>query len=130
MPDMHSSYQGQVIQPYVSSLTPDIGPPTWSNASKSGEWWQISLAGNITINAPLIKGITVSGLLDTPVGARLLFEFIHDNTASVYTITWNAVFKKAAGAFANTNTANATDTIEFRWDGANWVEIARALNLS
>jgi hypothetical protein len=82
----------------------------------------ITYSGAFTMAAPIAEVRTR--------GRRLDFKLIHDGTANVYAITWNAVFKRAGGAFANTNTANAVDTISFECDGTNFYEVGRALNLS
>lgn len=80
------------------------------------------LNGNVTFNQPWSSG--------SFAGQRLKFILTHSNDATTRTITWDAVFKKAGGAFANTNTANAIDTITFEFDGTNWNEVSRAINLS
>jgi hypothetical protein len=101
----------QTAQIVAGVLTPD---------PNLGELVFVTLAAALTIAAP------VNPLL----GHRLKFRFVHDGTASVYAITWNAIYKKAGGAFANTNTANALDTIDYETDGVNFYEYGRALNLS
>ncbi len=125
MPQMTSCVQNQVLVPAPgSAYTPDCGP-------NGGQMHKITLAAALTINAPLIKTLTYPSEFSAfPVGMIIQFEFVHDGTANVYAITWNAIFKKAAGAFANTNAANAVDTISYQFDGTNWNEIGRALNVS
>ncbi len=81
----------------------------------------ITYSGSFTLAAPLPNPEN---------GRRLRIKFIHDNSASAWVITWNAVYKRAGAAFANTNTANAVDSIEFRADGTNWIEVARSINIS
>lgn len=65
-------------------------------------------AGNITIAAPT-----------HPVaGQTLSFGFIQDATGG-RTITWNAVFKKAADGAGGANQRGATG---YLYDGTNWVQ--------
>jgi hypothetical protein len=39
-------------------------------------------------------------------------------------------FKKAGGTLTLSTGAGQTDVITARWDGTNWVEVSRALNVS
>jgi len=71
--------------------------------------------------------VTFNAPTNPVTGQILTLVLTHDGTANAYTITWNAAFKRAGGAFANTNTANAVDTIHFVYNGTNWYEIGRAL---
>jgi hypothetical protein len=88
----------------------------------AGELCQCALSASTTLGAPT-----------SPLNGQVLtLRFRHDNTGGAYVITWNAIFKRAGGAFANTNSANAIDTITFEYDNSipAWQEIGRAINLS
>lgn len=91
---------------YAAAITPDIG---------AGRTIHVGvLTGNITINAP-------TGVIK---GERVAFTFIQDGTGG-RTITWNAVFKKAADG---AGTANQVGTIEFIcYDGTNFIQSGGAL---
>lgn len=71
------------------------------------------LIGNLTINPPA----------NPRTGAMLVFTFAQDATGG-RTITWNAVFKKAADG---TGTGNQKAGTSFVYDGANWVQVGGAL---
>jgi hypothetical protein len=62
-------------------------------------------------------------------GDLLTLELTQDGTGS-RTATWPSNFKKAGGTLTLTTTAGVTDVITARWDGTNWVEVSRALNVS
>jgi len=78
-----------------------------------------TLTGNITVTIP-------STYFN---GELLTLELTQDGTGS-RTVTWPANFKKAGGSLALSTAAGATDIINMRWDGTNWVEVSRALNVS
>lgn len=75
-----------------------------------------TLTGNTTIAAPLY-----------PLkGQRLTFVFTQDGTGG-RTITWNAVFKKAADGAGTANKKGATT---FEYDGTNWMQVSGALTFA
>jgi Pectate lyase superfamily protein len=103
-----------------SVQVPAFGTPLTVDAT-AGEEVEIVYTSSFTLAAPT----------NPVLGQILTLRFLHDATAGVYVITWNAVFKRAGGAFANTNAANAQDTISFFYNSsAQWEEIGRAINLS
>ncbi len=90
---------------YADSITPDV---------LLGERVTVgTLTGNLTINAPA----------NPRRGAKLEFAFAQDATGG-RTITWNAVFRKAADGAGAANQKGAT---AFLYDGANWVQVGGAL---
>ena len=50
--------------------------------------------------------------------------------SSCYVGSWPANFKKAGGTLTLSAGASAVDVIKMRWEGTNWREVSRALNLS
>jgi hypothetical protein len=70
-------------------------------------------AGNITIAEPI----------NAVVGAVLTFAILQDSVGS-RTISWNAVFKKAADGAGGADTVGATS---FIYNGTNWVQVGGAL---
>jgi hypothetical protein len=90
---------------YAATITPDgaLGERVIVGA----------LTGNLTINAPT----------NPRTGAMLVFGFTQDATGG-RTLTWNAVFKKAADGAGTANQKGATS---FVYDGANWVQVGGAL---
>lgn len=83
----------------------------------------------IHITATLTGNITVTLPSTTFNGEMLTLELIQDGTGS-RTVTWPSNFKKAGGTLTLSTAAAAKDTISMRWDGTNWVETGRALNVS
>lgn len=90
---------------YAATVTPD--------ASVSGTWVVGALTGNIIIAAPT----------NAATGQRLTMVFTQDGTGG-RTITWNAVFKKAADGAGGASTKGSTS---FMYDGTNWVQVGGAL---
>lgn len=82
-----------------------------------------------TISATLTGDITVTLSNGKGVGDTLTLVLTQDGTGSRL-VTWPAAFKKAGGTLTLSTGAAAIDIINMRWDGTNWVEISRALNLS
>lgn len=62
-------------------------------------------------------------------GDRLSLIITQDATGSRIA-TWPSNFKKAGGTLTLTTTASAVDVITMEWDGTNWNEVGRSLNLS
>lgn len=90
---------------YAASITPDAGVA--ENIIVG------TLAGNITINAPL----------NPTTGRIITFGYTANGTAG-WAITYNAVFKTSA---VPTSTANGTATHVFQYNGTNWVQVGGAL---
>jgi len=93
------------------------GATTFNRAN--GSHVAATLTGNITVT--LTAGINE--------GDELTLELIQDGTGS-RTVTWPANFKKAGGTLTLSTGVAAVDLIKARYDGTNWVEVARALNVS
>lgn len=69
---------------------------------------------------------TIAAPINSAAGQTLVFDIMNASGGTMGTITWNSVFK-LAGTF--TNPANTKRrTIEFYFDGTNWVEVNRAAN--
>jgi len=74
-----------------------------------------TLTGNTTIAAPI-----------NPInGQYLTFVFTQDATGG-RTVTWNAVFKVS---WTPTTTASKVNSIEFFYNGTNWVQLGSAVGL-
>lgn len=86
---------------------------------QNGSVQTVTLGGNITPS--IVSGVGY--------GDILTLEITQDATGS-RTLTWPANFKKAAGSLVLTTTAAATDIVSMFWDGTNWIELSRALNVS
>jgi parallel beta-helix repeat protein len=86
-------------------------------------------ANGIHITATLTGNITVTLANTYFKGERLILELTQDGTGN-RTATWPSNFKKAAGSLTLSTAAGATDIIEMSWDGTNWVEVGRTLNIS
>lgn len=65
---------------------------------------------------------TIAAPTNARVGCKLRFTFIQ--VGGPFTITWNAVFKKAADGAA---LANQVGSIDFVYNGTNWVQQGGAL---
>ncbi len=92
---------------YAASITPDLS---------AGRTIVVgALTGNLTINAPtsVVKG------------ERITFTFVQDATGG-RTITWNAVFKKAADGAGTANQVAATQFLCY--DGTNFIQIGGAMS--
>lgn len=77
-----------------------------------------TLSGNNTI--------TIS-VANQSAGDRVAFDVTQDGTGGKTITLTNA---KTAGVFTPTAAAGARSRIEFEFDGTNWIEVARALNLA
>lgn len=95
-----------------------------------------SLSGSFTLNAYIIQTAkwTLSGDNTVTIatsaqsaGDRLAVDVTQDGSGG-HTVTF--VNAKTAGTFTPTAAAGARSRIEFEFDGTNWIEVARALNLS
>jgi len=93
--------------------------------------------GAFTINAATeaIQTFTLTGAISPSIsngtykGQELTLIFIQDANGS-RTATWPSNFKKDGGSLALTTTANSVDVINMKWDGSNWLEVSRRMNLS
>lgn len=112
--------------------------------TKNNKGWnpeQIYAQGNVTgattfnrlngdyITATLTGNITTTITNGKNSGDLLTLELSQDGTGS-RTISKPSNVKLVGGAFSPTATAGATDIWQLRWDGTNWVEVSRSLNIS
>ena len=88
------------------AMTPDL---------RNGEWVRLTITNNVawTINAP--KG--------SYVGQRVEFTIRNTSGGALGAATWNGSFKFGA-AWASPATGFSR-SIQFRYDGTNWVEVGR-----
>jgi hypothetical protein len=89
----------------------------------TGSIFPVDLTGNRGVNAP--TNIDSDGL---DVGREIEFR-VSNATGSVYNLTFNAVYKLAGSAYTHSG-AGKTDIIAFRWDGTNWWETRRSMDMS
>lgn len=82
-----------------------------------------------TITATATGNITATVTNGKAKGDRLTLRITQDATGS-RTISKPSNVKLVGGAFSPTATASATDQWELEWDGTNWNEVARSLNVS
>lgn len=94
---------------------------TWGASTLFGHnMFRAVLGGNPTLT------ITTNS---SQVGRRITVIVVQDATGS-RTVTWPANVKFAGSVAPTlTTTANKTDTFTFVYDGTNWIETARALNV-
>jgi len=86
-------------------------------------------ANGSTITATLTGNITPTLTNGKALNDTLTLKLTQDATGS-RTVTWPSNFKKAGGALTLSTGVSAIDVIQMRWDGTNWVEVSRAINLS
>lgn len=114
-----------VVITNVDGLTPDClfaqgnitGATTFNRAN--GRHITATATGNITTTI-------TNGFMN---GDRLTLEITQDGTGG-RTISKPTNVKLVGGAFSPTAAAGATDSWTLEWDGTNWIEISRALNVS
>jgi len=96
-----------------------------------------NLSGVITLNVANGQHLKFTATSNVTVtlaggeyrGQRLTIEAVQDATGG-RTWTKTATTKAAGGTVSLTATAAARDLLTFEWDGVNWVEVSRALNVS
>lgn len=81
------------------------------------------------ITATLTGNITVTLTSGVGLGDTLTLVLTQDGTGG-RTATWPSNFKKAGGTLTLSTAASAVDTITMVWDGTNWRETNRSMNLS
>ena len=81
------------------------------------------------ISATLTGNITVTLTAGTHIGQELELRLTQDGTGS-RTATWPSTFKKAGGTLTLSTGVSAKDIIKMVWDGTNWNETTRSLNIS
>jgi hypothetical protein len=92
---------------YAGTITPD--------PYKGGRVVVGTLTNNITVNAPA----------DAHAGGRLSFVFTQDGTGG-WAVNFNAAFKVN---WTPTTTAGKINTIEFEYNGTNWIQMATGIGL-
>lgn len=130
------------IREFGDEVTPIhvSGNELHDNAGKTVEWKhaQGNVSGTVTFNvanAPIITATLTGNITSLTltsgsfVGQTLELRLTQDGTGS-RTISWPSNFKKAGGSLTLTTTASATDRIIMKYDGTNWIEVSRALNVS
>lgn len=81
------------------------------------------------ITATLTGNITVTLTSGTVIGETLELRLTQDGTGS-RTVGWPSNFKKAGGTLTLSTGVGAVDHILVRWNGTNWLEVSRNLNVS
>lgn len=115
---------------YNSVTTPVVGtylePHAQGNVTGATTF---NVVNGRMINATLTGNITVTLTAGEFKNQELTLKLTQDGTGS-RTVTWPSNFKKAGGTLTLTVTAAAVDVINMRYDGTNWIETSRALNIS
>jgi len=86
-------------------------------------------ANGATITATATGNITTTLASGRYIGERLVLRITQDATGG-RTISKPSNAKLVGGAFSPSAGAGAIDTWHLQWDGTNWNEIGRALNIS
>lgn len=81
------------------------------------------------ITATLTGDVTVTLTAGVFKGDELTLELTQDGTGNRL-VTWPSNFKKAGGSLTLSTGAAAVDIVKMRYDGTNWVEVSRSLNIS
>ncbi len=88
-----------------------------------------NVANGKTVTATLTGNITVTLTAGEYKNQMLTLKLTQDGTGS-RTVTWPGNFKKAGGSLTLSTAASAVDVITLKYDGTNWLEQSRALNVS
>jgi len=88
---------------------------TFSVNPVDAEVFRTTLTGNLSVQAPNSAWY----------GCEIEFQLIQDGTGG-RTVAWNAIFKVN---WTPDTTAGKTNTIRFRYDGTNWVQMSAATGL-
>jgi hypothetical protein len=86
-------------------------------------------ANGQTITFTLTGNVTTTVTNGKAKGDRLTLVGTQDGTGS-RTISKPSNVKLVGGAFSPSAGAGAVDVWELEWDGTNWIEIGRSLNVS
>ena len=108
---------GRLLTPYI---VPFSATPAFDLAN--GDVQTLTLTANVTSSTITIG----SGSLFN--GAILILWLVQDGTGS-RTFAWPSDVKLAGGAFTLTTTADKRDSIILQYDGTNWYELSRTINL-
>jgi len=128
-------FSGSVTTP-ISSFG-SIGSINNTGANPEGTFAQGNVTGGTTftrkngsfITATLTGAITVTLTNGLTNGERMTLSLTQDGVGG-RVATWPVNFKKAGGALNLSAGAGATDEISMTWDGTNWIETSRSLNIS
>ena len=111
--------------------TPSFVVPTPSGLEFDNGNSGTARAINFLANGPLQR-VTRNGsatyTLTPPLApGTLVLKFVHDTTATVYTVTYAPAVKNPGGtAFTFTNTSAAIDIVTLYWDGTSFFAVGQA----
>lgn len=113
---MTGAYQGNTINA-LGTLSANAAISTLTGQNV----WTMTLAANISLTA-----ITANS---SQAGRQITLMITQDGTGS-RTLSWPATVKFAGGTAPTlTTTAGKTDTFSFVYNGTNWIETSRAMNI-
>lgn len=78
-----------------------------------------------SINIALTGPITMAAPTNAAKGAKLRFVFTQDATGG-RVVTWNAIYKVA---WTPTTTASKINTIDFSYNGTNWIQVGAVVGI-
>lgn len=117
--ETHGGYNGTAFVPKLYANTgANINPDLSSGTTNTH-----TLSQNTQVNAPAT--VDANGL---DVGREIVLK-ITGHASNVYTVTFNAIYKLAGGAYTHSG-ATKTDILKFMWDGTNWWETSRSMNMA
>lgn len=117
--ETHGAYNGAAFVPHIyANVGANINP-----SLNSGTILTHTLTQNTTVNAPAT--VDANGL---DVGREIWLKITGDASVA-YTVTFNAIYKLAGGTYSHSG-ATKTDILKFMWDGTNWWESGRAMNMT
>ena len=135
----HGAVNGSAVGTAIKSGAANTGGNDISINGMGGVFASASVSGSVTVDPYIATShlMTLTGnitALNAPsnghVGCELELVFIQDNPGSRTLSGANAVFKwNGAAAPTLTTTASRRDTFRFRFDGTNWYETSRILNV-
>jgi hypothetical protein len=129
-----------------SNSTTQFRQDTWSNTNRvvnvlGFNQQNLKAHGNLTTSKTFDRNdghfqtFTLTGNLTATFtsgkqrGDTMTLQITQDGTGSRI-ITWPSNFKKAGGTLTLSTAAGAVDTVTMIWDGTNWRELSRAMDLS
>lgn len=130
----HSAYNGAFIGTPIKSDSNSIeGNNISFNAQGADSSQSIAYAASITPDpyAGSTKRITLTGALTVNAttnhhaGSRMTFIFTQDSTGG-RVVTWNAQYKTN---WTPTTTSGKINTIDFRFDGTNWIQVGGVVGM-
>ncbi len=120
---------GTVGQKNIFRNIQNVNPDTFVASSTIATTKTVSRANGAYQSFTMTGDVTFTFTNGIVRGDIMVIELTQDATGSRLA-TWPSNFKKAGGTLTLSTAANAVDTIKVRWNGTNWVEISRALNVS